>query len=108
MLEAVQLIKDYTTDSARGAVEFYLDTKSAWKYKGLKEHLRTSLESGETFSSLVSDFYSHMQCLRETEDQFAKELQILSWKVISIRPEMKDEVNDHAFQLHDSYLSVIA
>ena len=27
-LEAVQLIKDYTSDTARGAVEFYLESKS--------------------------------------------------------------------------------
>ena len=27
-LEAVQLIKDYTSDNARGVVEFYLDTNS--------------------------------------------------------------------------------
>ena len=27
-LEAVHLIKDYTTENARGAVEFYLDTNS--------------------------------------------------------------------------------
>ena len=27
-LDAVQLIKDYTMDNTRGAVEFYLDTNS--------------------------------------------------------------------------------
>ena len=60
-MEAIQLIKDYTVEGARGAVEFYLDTNSTWKYHELVEHLRTSFESGETFSSLVGDFYSHTQ-----------------------------------------------
>ena len=29
-LEAIQLIKDYTAEGARGAVEFYLDTTATW------------------------------------------------------------------------------
>ena len=60
-MEVVQLVKDYTSEGARGAVEFYLDTTSTWKYHELIEHLRTSFESSETFSSLVGDFYSHVQ-----------------------------------------------
>ena len=32
-MEAVQLVKDYTMESVRGAVEFYLNTNSMWKYK---------------------------------------------------------------------------
>ena len=68
-LEAVQLIKDYTSDNVRGAVEFYLDTNSTWSYKALIEHLRTSFETGESFSSLVGDFYSRSQHNKETEDQ---------------------------------------
>ena len=31
-MEAVQLVKDYTSEGARGAVEFYLDTNSTWRY----------------------------------------------------------------------------
>ena len=60
-MEAVQLVKDYISEGARGAVEVYLDTTSTWKYHELIEHLRTSFKSGETFSSLVRDFYSHIQ-----------------------------------------------
>ena len=45
---------------------------------------------------------------KETEDQFAEELQILSRKVLSIHPEWKAEVNialktQFAFWLHDQY-----
>ena len=60
-MEAIQLVKDYTAEGARGAVEFYLDTNSTWKYHELVEHLRTSFESGETFSSLVGDFFCRIQ-----------------------------------------------
>ena len=60
-MEAVQLVKDYTSEGARGVVEFYLDTPATWKYHELIEHLRTSFESGETFSLLVGDFYSCIQ-----------------------------------------------
>ena len=59
-MEAVQLVKDYTSEGARGVVEFYLDTNSTWKYE-LNEHLRTSFKSGKTLSSLVRDFYSCIQ-----------------------------------------------
>ena len=112
-LEAVQLIKDYTSDNARGAVEFCLITNSTWSYKALIEHLRTSFETGESFSSLVSDFYSRSQCNKETEDQFANELQVLSRKVLSIHPEWRAEVNDalktqFAFRLCDPYLAAMA
>ena len=68
--EAVQLGKDYTIEHACGAVEFYLDTNDQWSYAGLIEHLRTSFESGETFSSLLGDFYARCQKPKEMEDQF--------------------------------------
>ena len=38
-METVQFIKDYTSEAARGAVEFYLDINSTWKYHELIEHL---------------------------------------------------------------------
>ena len=95
-------------------MEFYLDTNSTWSYKALIEHLRTSFETGESFSSLVGDFYSRSQCtFKETEDQFADELQVLSRKVLSIRPEWRAEVNEalktqFAFRLRDPYLAAMA
>ena len=70
-MKAVQLVKYYTSEGARGAVEIYLDTYSMWKYHKLIEHLWALFESGKTFSSLVRDFYSPIQQPQETEDQFA-------------------------------------
>ena len=57
-LKAFQLVKDYTTESARGAVEFYLSTNSTWNYKELIRHLRILFKFGKTYSSLVGDFYN--------------------------------------------------
>ena len=57
-MEAIQLIKDYTSDNARGAEEFSLDISSTRNYKVLIEYLQTSFEMGESFSSLVGAFYS--------------------------------------------------
>ena len=112
-MEAIQLVKDYTAEGARGVVEFYLDTNSTWKYHELIEHLRTSFASGETYGSLVRDFYSCVQQPQETEDQFADELQILGQKVINIRPSWKQEANEalktqFASQLHNPYLVAMA
>ena len=112
-MEAVQLIKDYTSEIVRGAVEFYLDTNSTWNYMALIEHLRTSFETGNSLSSLVGDFYSQSQHNKETEDQFTDELQVLSRRVLSIHPEWKAEVNEalktqFAFRLCDPYLAAMA
>ena len=56
--KAVQLVKDYTTEHAHGAIKFYLNTNDQWCYFKLIKHLRVSFKSGETFSSLLSDFYA--------------------------------------------------
>ena len=64
--EAVQLVKDYTAEHAHGAVEFYLDMNDQWSYSGLIEHLIMLFESGETFSSLLTDFYARCQEPKET------------------------------------------
>ena len=111
--EAVQLVKDYTAQHAHGAVEFYLDTNDQWSYFGLIEHLKTSFESGETFSSLLGDFYARCQKPKETEDQFTDELQILARKVISICPKWKSQVNkalktQFAHQLWDQLFAAMA
>ena len=92
--EAVQLVNDYTTEHAHGAVEFYLNTNDQWSHSQLIEHLRMSFESGETFSCLLCDFYARCQKPKETEDQFADELQVLAGKVISICPKWKSQVNE--------------
>ena len=63
--ESVKLIKDYMTEQAHGAVEFYLNTNNQQSYSKLTKHLRMSFESGETFSSLLSNFYVRCQTRRD-------------------------------------------
>ena len=111
--EVVQLVKDHTTEHAHGAVEFYLDMNDQWSYARLIEHLRMSFKSGETFNSLLGDFYARSQKQRETEDQFADELQVLARKVISVCPECKSQVNEalktqFAYHLWDQYFAAMA
>ena len=57
-LEAVELMKYYTSDNVRSAVEFHLDTNSASDYQELTEHHRPSFKSSKTFP-VFSDFYSY-------------------------------------------------
>ena len=54
--EVVELVKDFTTDHALAAVEFYLGTNSTWHYKDFIEHLRMSFKLDKTFISLDSNF----------------------------------------------------
>ena len=84
-----------------------------WSYSELIEHLRMSFESGETFSSLFGDFYVRYQKTKETEDQFADELQVLAKKVISVYPKWKSQVNEalktqFAHQMWDQYFGAMA
>ena len=48
--EAVELLKDYTVENAREAIEFYIITNTNWNYHS-EEQLLRSFESGEIFSS---------------------------------------------------------
>ena len=59
--EAVQLVEDYVIEHAHRAIKLYLNTNDQWNYSKLIKHQSTSLESGETFSSLLSHFYARCQ-----------------------------------------------
>ena len=77
--EAIQLVKDYTSEQARSEVEYYLGLtpKEEQSFQGLIDHLSLAFQSCKTVSSLIADFYNQFQKTRETEDAFADELQIL-------------------------------
>ena len=72
-LEAIQLVKDYTSEQARSEVEYYLGLtpKQEQSFQGLIDHLSLAFQSCETVSSLIADFYNQCQRTRETEDAFA-------------------------------------
>ena len=83
--EAIQLVKDYTSEQARSEVEYYLGLtpKDEQSFQGLIDLLSLMFQSCKTVSSLIADFYNWFQKTRETEDAFADELQILVQKISS-------------------------
>ena len=83
--EAIQLVKDYTSEQARSEVEYYLGLtpEEEQSFQGLIDHLSLTFQSCETVSSLIADFYNQSQKTRETKDAFADELQILVRKIIA-------------------------
>ena len=77
--EAIQLVKDYTSEQARSEVEYYLGLtpKEEQSFQGLIDHLSLAFQSCEMVSSLIADFYNWSQKIQETEDAFVDELQVL-------------------------------
>ena len=113
--EAIQLVKDYTSEQARSEVEYYLGLtpEQEQSFQGLIEHLSLAFQSCKTVSSLIADFYNWCQRTRETEDAFTDELQILVRKIIARKPEFIHEANQalkHQFaqNLRDPYFGVVA
>ena len=83
--EAIQLVKDYTSEQARSEVEYYLGLtlEEEQSFQGLIDHLSLAFQSCKTVSSLIADFYNWSQKTRETKDAFADELQILVRKIVA-------------------------
>ena len=113
--EAIQLVKDYTSEQARSEVEYYLGLtpEEEQSFQGLIDHLSLAFQSCETVSSLIADFYNQFQRARETEDAFADELQILVRKIVARKLEFIHEANQalkHQFaqNLRDPYFGVVA
>ena len=113
--EAIQLVKDYTSEQARSEVEYYLGLtpEQEQSFQGLIDHLSLTFQSCETVSSLIADFYNRCQRTRETEDAFADELQILVRKIIARKPKFIHEANQalkhqYAQNLRDPYFRVVA
>ena len=52
--------------------------KEEQSFEGLIDHLHDTFQLGETLSELISDFYGQSQKVRETEDTFADNLQVLT------------------------------
>ena len=113
--EAIQLVKDYTSEQARSEVEYYLGLtpKDEQSFQGLIDHLSLVFQSCETVSSLIADFYNWFQKTRETEDALADKLQVLVRKIVARKLEFIHEANQalkHQFaqNLRDPYFRVVA
>ena len=82
-------------------------------FKGLVQHLKKAFQSGKTISELISNFYGWAQKKSESKDIFVDELQVLVWKIIARKPELRQDANEqlksqYAHKLKDPYYAAIA
>ena len=105
---AIQLIKEQTLDNGHHEVEFQLDLCGSGNvmYQNLLRHLSIAFQGGDNKANLLAEFYSHGQKLKESEEAFADELQILACKVIIKKPDFRVNLNStlkqhYASQLYD-------
>ena len=77
--EAIQLVKDYTSEHAWLELEYYLGltSKSEQSFQRLIDHLSLTFQSCKTVSSLMGEFYNQSQKACQTEDMFMDKLQVL-------------------------------
>ena len=90
----IQLIKDMTLDSAHREVEFQLDLRGGIiTYQDLLRHLSIAFQGGDEEANLLAEFYSCGQKSKESEEAFTDELQILARKVISRKPDFRNDLD---------------
>ena len=93
---AIQLIKDLTLENAHREVEFQLDLCGGIiTYQNLLKHLSVAFQGGDD---------SHGQKLKESEEAFADELQILARKAISKKPDFRQNLDTTLKQHYTSQL----
>ena len=102
---AIQLIKEQTLDNARREVEFQLDLcGGVITYQNLLRHLSIAFQGGDDEANLLAEFYSHGQKIKESEEAFADELQILARKVIIKKPDFRVNLDTTLKQHYASQL----
>ena len=102
---AIQLIKEQTLDNARRKVEFQLDLcGGVITYEDLLKHLSIAFQGGNDEANLLAEFYSRAQKMKETEEAFADELQILARKIIIKKPDFRVNLDSTLKQHYASQL----
>ena len=102
---AIQLIKEQTLDNARHEVKFQLDLcGGVIAYEDLLKHLGITFQGGNNEANLLAEFYSHAQKMKETEEAFADELQLLARKVIIKKPDFRVNLDSTLKQHYASQL----
>ena len=87
---AIQLIKEKTLDNTHHEVKFQLDLcGGVITYQNLLRHLSITFQGGDDEGNLLAEFYSHAQKVKESEEAFADELQILACQVIIKIPDFR-------------------
>ena len=103
---AIQLIKDMTQDNACCEVEFQLGICGGIiTYQDLLKHLSVTFQGGDKEVNLIAEFYSHGKKTKEMEEAFADELQILAWKVMTRKPNFRQDLDVTLKQRYVSQLS---
>ena len=101
----IQLIKEQTLDNACREVEFQLDLcGGVISYQDLLKHLSIAFQGGNDKANLLAEFYSHAQKVKESEEAFADELQILAHKVIIKKPDFRVNLDTTLMQHYASQL----
>ena len=119
--EAMQLIKDFTAEHACGEVELYMGMVMEYQqtFEGLMQCLKNAFQSDKTIytpkaiSKLISDFYGWVQKKNKSENVFVDDLQVLVWKIIARKPEIRTDANEqlksqYAHKLKDPYYTTTA
>ena len=103
---AIQLIKEQTLDNARREVEFQLDLCSGViTYQNLLKHLSITFQGGNDEANLLSRVLQPCaQKVKESEEAFADELQILARKVIIKKPDFRVNLDTTLKQHYASQL----
>ena len=92
-------------DNARREVEFQLDLCSGViTYENLLKHLSVTFQGGDDEANLLAEFYSRAQKIKETEEAFVDELQILARKVIIKKPDFRVNLDSTLKQCYASQL----
>ena len=91
---AIQLIKDMTLENACHEVEYQLDLCGGiTTYQDLLKHLSVAFQGGDEEVNLIAEFYSRGQKPKETEEAFTDELQILARKVMTRKPNFRQDLD---------------
>ena len=102
---AIQLIKEQMLDNACREVEFQLDLCGGnISYHDLLRHLSVAFQGGDNEANLLAEFYNCAQKVKESEEAFADELQILARKVIIKKPDFRVNLNSTLKQCYTSQL----
>ena len=73
-------------------------------YQDLLKHLSITFQGGDDEANLLAEFYSHAQKVKELEEAFADELQILARKVIIKKPDFRVNLDTTLKQRYASQL----
>ena len=87
------MVREFTEGKARQQVDFFLDTSPVTTAEALLEHLLAAFASGEDEAVIKSEFYKREQFSKESEDDFAEALQLLSRKILMVNPNFRVECN---------------